>query len=66
MDIKNIKVRIDKQGDIHAVPVGTEGEECLALLSLFDRLNGIEEISCEYNEDMDKEKDVQLATYQNV
>lgn len=36
-----LKIRIDKNGKLHAEPTGTEGDECLNLMEFIKRIPGI-------------------------
>ena len=59
-----VKVRVDKDGKIHATPHGTVGEECMSLLKMFDEINGIVVEECTLNDDYDK--DINVTHIQHV
>ena len=60
-----LEVKIDEKGEIHVVPKGTQGAECLNLMSFLDKIKGMNVVETTPNDDM-KEKKVQQVGKQKL
>lgn len=60
-----LNITIDENGTIHVTPDGTHGDECLNLMSFFDKVEGFVTVETVKNEDY-KTKKVQLNTIQKI
>jgi hypothetical protein len=60
-----LEVQIDEKGEIHVVPKGTQGSECLNLMSFLDKVKGLCVLETTHNDDM-KEKKVQQVGQQKI
>ncbi len=60
-----LEVRIDEKGEIHVVPKGTQGAECLNLMGFLDKIKGLCVQETTPNDDM-KEKKVQQIGKQKI
>jgi hypothetical protein len=61
----SLKIDISKDGTIHVEPEGTQGSECLELMTFIDKLEGFFTLETIKNEDY-KIKKVQMNTMQHV
>ena len=53
-----LEAEIDEKGNVHVVPNGTQGAECIELMAFLDKIKGFNVLETTPNEDM-KEKKVQ-------
>lgn len=61
----SINIVIDEEGNIIAEPNGTQGNECLNLMSFLDSIPGLSVVSTEKTDDFKKKSSLTKST-QNV
>lgn len=60
-----LHIELDEKAELHVVPKGTEGAECLDLMAFLEKIPGFTVLESTPNEDM-KKKTVQIASKQKV